>query len=76
MILTTNKPYGEWGEIFKDHVIAAEAHTFNCKAIYGHKGGCAMMQYKKITTLYSRLSVADEDRDDGESNIYKIKRYF
>jgi len=23
MILTSNKSYGEWGEIFKDHVIAA-----------------------------------------------------
>lgn len=28
----------------------------------------AMTQYNKITALYSRLSVGDEDRDGGESN--------
>lgn len=27
-----------------------------------------MTQYSKITMLYSRLSVGDEDRDGGESN--------
>ena len=27
-----------------------------------------MTQYNKITALYSRLSVGDEDRDGGESN--------
>lgn len=27
-----------------------------------------MSNYNKITALYSRLSVGDEDRDGGESN--------
>ena len=27
-----------------------------------------MNEYNKITALYSRLSVGDEDRDGGESN--------
>jgi len=27
-----------------------------------------MADYSKITALYSRLSVGDEDRDGGESN--------
>ena len=27
-----------------------------------------MNEYSKITALYSRLSVGDEDRDGGESN--------
>ena len=27
-----------------------------------------MTEYSKITALYSRLSVGDEDRDGGESN--------
>ena len=27
-----------------------------------------MTKYNKITALYSRLSVGDEDRDGGESN--------
>ena len=27
-----------------------------------------MNDYSKITALYSRLSVGDEDRDGGESN--------
>ena len=27
-----------------------------------------MIDYSKITALYSRLSVGDEDRDGGESN--------
>lgn len=27
-----------------------------------------MIDYTKITALYSRLSVGDEDRDGGESN--------
>ena len=27
-----------------------------------------MNDYNKITALYSRLSVGDEDRDGGESN--------
>ena len=30
-----------------------------------------MSNYNKITALYSRLSVGDEDRDGGESNSMK-----
>ena len=30
-----------------------------------------MTDYSKITALYSRLSVGDEDRDGGESNSIK-----
>ena len=33
-----------------------------------------MTDYSKITALYSRLSVGDEDRDGGESNSMKIHR--
>lgn len=29
-----------------------------------------MNDYNKITALYSRLSVRDEDRDGGESNRF------
>ena len=39
-------------------------HTINCKDAYmDAKEDNAMMQYNKITALYSRLSVGDEDRD-------------
>ena len=31
-----------------------------------------MTDYSKITALYSRLSVGDEDRDGGESNSIHI----
>ena len=31
-----------------------------------------MTDYSKITALYSRLSVGDEDRDGGESNSMQI----
>ena len=40
-----------------------------------------MTDYSKITALYSRLSVGDEDRDGGESNsmflahLYRINKY-
>ena len=35
-----------------------------------------MTDYSKITALYSRLSVGDEDRDGGESNsIQNQKKY-
>ena len=33
-----------------------------------------MSNYNKITALYSRLSVGDEDRDGGESNSITSKR--
>ena len=32
-----------------------------------------MSNYNKITALYSRLSVGDEDRDGGESNSMQRK---
>ena len=32
-----------------------------------------MTDYSKITALYSRLSVGDEDRDGGESNSIQNK---
>ena len=32
------------------------------------QGVMHMTDYSKITALYSRLSVGDEDRDGGESN--------
>ena len=36
-----------------------------------------MTDYSKITALYSRLSVGDEDRDGGESNsIQNQKKFF
>ena len=36
-----------------------------------------MNDYNKITALYSRLSVGDEDRDGGESNsIQNQKKLF
>ena len=31
-----------------------------------------MNDYNKITALYSRLSVGDEDRDGGESNSIPV----
>ena len=33
-----------------------------------------MTDYSKITALYSRLSVGDEDRDGGESNSIQNQR--
>ena len=35
-----------------------------------------MHQYNKITALYSRLSVGDEDRDGGESNSIQNQKIF
>ena len=36
-----------------------------------------MTDYSKITALYSRLSVGDEDRDGGErATAYRTKKYF
>ncbi len=34
-----------------------------------------MNDYSKITALYSRLSVGDEDRDGGESNSIQNQEY-
>ena len=35
-----------------------------------------MTDYSKITALYSRLSVGDEDRDGGESNSTQNQKIF
>ena len=35
-----------------------------------------MTDYSKITALYSRLSVGDEDRDGGESNSIQNQKSF
>lgn len=35
-----------------------------------------MNDYSKITALYSRLSVGDEDRDGGESNSIVNQKAF
>lgn len=35
-----------------------------------------MSNYNKITALYSRLSVGDEDRDGGESNSIQNQNIF
>ena len=35
-----------------------------------------MNDYNKITALYSRLSVGDEDRDGGESNSIQNQKKF
>ena len=35
-----------------------------------------MNDYNKITALYSRLSVGDEDRDGGESNSIQNQKSF
>ena len=35
-----------------------------------------MTDYSKITALYSRLSVGDEDRDGGESNSIVNQKAF
>ena len=35
-----------------------------------------MTDYSKITALYSRLSVGDEDRDGGESNSIQSQKTF
>ena len=49
-------------------VLLVVVHNLNCKENYVDAGGMHMNEYNKITALYSRLSVGDEDRDGGESN--------
>lgn len=44
-------------------------HNLKCKELYmDAQEDMHMNDYSKITALYSRLSVGDEDRDGGESN--------
>ena len=40
------------------------------------EGGSIKTPYNKITALYSRLSVGDEDRDGGESNSIVNQKAF
>ena len=55
----------------------AGEHTINCKELFmDAKEDNAMTQYNKITALYSRLSVGDEDRDGGESNSIVNQKAF
>ena len=52
-------------------------HTTNCNELFmDAKEDNAMTQYNKITALYSRLSVGDEDRDGGESNSIANQKAF
>ena len=57
--------------------LPAGVHTINCKELFmDAKEDNAMTQYNKITALYSRLSVGDEDRDGGESNSIVNQKAF
>ena len=50
-------------------VLPAGVHNLKCKELYmDAQEDMHMNDYNKITALYSRLSVGDEDRDGGESN--------
>ena len=50
-------------------VLPDGVHNLNCKQhLYRRRRDMHMSNYNKITALYSRLSVGDEDRDGGESN--------
>ena len=57
-------------------VLPAVVHNLNCKENYVDAGGMHMNEYNKITALYSRLSVGDEDRDGGESNSIVNQKAF
>lgn len=60
-----------WSMVLPDVV-----HNLNCKENYVDAGGMHMNEYNKITALYSRLSVGDEDRDGGESNSIVNQKAF
>ena len=50
-------------------VLPDGVHNLKCKELYmDAQEDMHMNDYNKITALYSRLSVGDEDRDGGESN--------
>ena len=57
-------------------VLLVVVHNLNCKENYVDAGGMHMNEYNKITALYSRLSVGDEDRDGGESNSIVNQKAF
>ena len=52
-------------------------HNLKCKELYmDAQEDMHMNDYNKITALYSRLSVGDEDRDGGESNSIQNQKKF
>ena len=52
-------------------------HNLKCKELYmDAQEDMHMNDYSKITALYSRLSVGDEDRDGGESNSIQNQKIF
>ena len=52
-------------------------HNLKCKELYmDAQEDMHMNDYNKITALYSRLSVGDEDRDGGESNSIQNQKIF
>ena len=55
----------------------AGVHNLKCKELYmDAQEDMHMNDYNKITALYSRLSVGDEDRDGGESNSIQNQKKF
>ena len=53
----------------RNMALPAGVHNLKCKELYmDAQEDMHMNDYNKITALYSRLSVGDEDRDGGESN--------
>ena len=58
-------------------VLPAGVHNLKCKELYmDAQEDMHMNDYSKITALYSRLSVGDEDRDGGESNSIQNQKKF
>ena len=58
-------------------VLPAGVHNLKCKELYmDAQEDMHMNDYNKITALYSRLSVGDEDRDGGESNSIQNQKKF
>ena len=48
----------------------AGVHNLKCKELYmDAQEDMHMNDYNKITALYSRLSVGDEDRDGGSKGL-------
>ena len=58
-------------------VLPVGVHNLKCKELYmDAQEDMHMNDYSKITALYSRLSVGDEDRDGGESNSIQNQKIF
>ena len=63
----------------KNMVLQDGLHNINCKGVIYRqkKEDNAMIEYAtKITALYSRFSVGNEDRDGGESNSIVNQKVF